>query len=548
LEKEFNLLYEPWILVRTKNNEIKEWSLLDTFKYAHEAKCLAGELATQNVAILRLLLAVLHATFVHDNVQDSDDAIELWQRIWNEKHFEYEKIESYLKSYEDRFWLFHPKTPFYQVADIENAMKKFQKDKGKKVNDSPKPKSVARLIGELSQSDNQFRLFAGRCGKYQNFISYAEAARWLLHLNGFDDNSAKNPVPKGFGYLGQLGLVYATGKTIFETVLLNWVLVDRRNKPFSDISDKTKAYWEKPVCTKIENLIVQPNAQKDLLTMQSRRILLLRDKRNVVGYFLTMGDYFDKDKGLENEQMSLWRMDGNLIKPKLHMSERQVWREFSTLMCTSDDAIEAGVIRWLKFLEENEMLDKKEVCISIAGVCYDPDMKKPTKAIVDFVDDHLSVSASILLKLADVWIDNITKTLQITADAVKQLGWLASNIASATGNSGDDGTDKWKKKIRENAREQCYAELDIPFREWLVSIDVKKDKLNDKVEEWLAIAKNIILADGSKLLSTCSDSALTGRIKKQNIKGNDVEVSTNVFEAIKKFNWKINELLGKEEK
>ena len=63
-------------------------------------------------------------------------------------------------------------------------------------------------------------------------------------------------------------------------------------------------------------------------------------------------------------------------------------------------------------------------------------------------------------------------------------------------------------KIRENAREQCYAELDIPFREWLVSIDVKKDKLNDKTQEWLTIARNIISADGAKLLSTCSDSAL----------------------------------------
>ena len=546
MEKEFNLLYEPWILVRTKNNEIKEWSLLDTFKYAHEAKCLAGELATQNVAILRLLLAVLHATFVHDNVQDYDDAIELWQRIWDEKHFEYEKIESYLKLYEDRFWLFHPQTPFYQVADIENVMKKFQKDKGKKVNESPKPKSVARLIGELSQSDNQFRLFAGRSGKYQNFISYAEAARWLLHLNGFDDDSAKNPTPKGVGYLGQLGLVYTTGNNLFETLLLNWVLVDRRNKPFSDTLAKTKAYWEKPVCTKIENLIVQPNAQKDLLTMQSRRILLLRDKNNVVGYFLTMGDYFDKDKGLENEQMSLWRRDGELIKPKLHMPERQLWRDFSSILCTNGVDIDAGVLRWLKLLKENDVFDKNSINISVAGIYYK--IKGAGWQIVDFVDDTISINTSILNKLADVWIDNIAKMLQTTADAIKLLGWLASNIANATGNSGDDGTDKEKMKIRENAREQCYAELDIPFREWLVSIDVKKDKLNDKTQEWLTIARNIILADGAKLLSTCSDSALVGRIQKQTIKGKDVEVSTNVFKELKKFNWKINELLGKEGK
>jgi len=273
---------------------------------------------------------------------------------------------------------------------------------------------------------------------------------------------------------------------------------------------------------------------------------LLRDKNNVVGYFLTMGDYFDKDKGLENEQMSLWRRDGELIKPKLHMPERQLWRDFSSILCTNGVDIDAGVLRWLKLLKENDVFDKNSINISVAGIYYK--IKGAGWQIVDFVDDTISINTSILNKLADVWIDNIAKMLQTTADAIKLLGWLASNIANATGNSGDDGTDKEKMKIRENAREQCYAELDIPFREWLVSIDVKKDKLNDKTQEWLTIARNIILADGAKLLSTCSDSALVGRIQKQTIKGKDVEVSTNVFKELKKFNWKINELLGKEGK
>ena len=107
-EKEFNLLYEPWILVRTKINEIKKLSILEAFKQAEKVQSLAGELPTQDFAVMRLLLAIMHATFVDENVEDAKDAMQLWQEIWKLKKFPYEMIEQYLKKYEDRFWLFHP--------------------------------------------------------------------------------------------------------------------------------------------------------------------------------------------------------------------------------------------------------------------------------------------------------------------------------------------------------------------------------------------------------------------------------------------------------
>ena len=58
-EKLFNLIDEPWILVRKNSGETTEVSLLDALTHAHEYDALAGELPTQDVAILRLMLAVL---------------------------------------------------------------------------------------------------------------------------------------------------------------------------------------------------------------------------------------------------------------------------------------------------------------------------------------------------------------------------------------------------------------------------------------------------------------------------------------------------------
>ena len=62
-DKEFNLLDENWVRVITPECEIKEVSLTDAIVHSHEYSGLCGELPTQDVAVMRLLLAVLHTVF-----------------------------------------------------------------------------------------------------------------------------------------------------------------------------------------------------------------------------------------------------------------------------------------------------------------------------------------------------------------------------------------------------------------------------------------------------------------------------------------------------
>ncbi len=546
-EKEFNLLYEPWILVKTKRNEIREYSILEVFKHAHEVQQLAGELPTQDIAIMRLLLAIMHAAFVKSNVTDAEDAKQLWQELWDLKQFPYDIIERYLKQYEERFWLFHPQYPFYQVADIRDIINNYQIKKGKKVKGEEKLKTVARLIGELFQSDHVSRLFPGRSGEQQCLLHYAEAARWLLHLNGFDDDSAKNPTPKGVGYLGQLGLIYAQGENLFKTLMLNFVLLDDNGKPFDDRKETAKAYWEKPVCKTIENLINQPNAQKDLLTMQSRRILLKREHGQIIGYLLTMGDYFDKDQGLFNEQMTVWKSDEKIgFIPKRHVMEKQVWRDFASLVNSGEansNSRDSGVIHWRKILQNDSILSDDIVKMCIVGVCYR--LKGAGWQIVDFVNDSLQVNSAILGTIGVLWIDEIVKALAATDKAVYFLGWLAVNIATVEGNSGDNNKDLEKGRIRTNVREQGYQQLDGPFREWLVSINPQQDNMEDRMTEWRETAKKIILSEGEKIINQCSDKALVGYIKKVKDKNmNDKDENMNAFVFYNRFKGSVSKVLG----
>ena len=62
-DREFNLLDEPWIKVIDGDCRIHEVSLTGLFEHAHDYQDLCGELPTQDFAMLRLLLAVLHTVF-----------------------------------------------------------------------------------------------------------------------------------------------------------------------------------------------------------------------------------------------------------------------------------------------------------------------------------------------------------------------------------------------------------------------------------------------------------------------------------------------------
>lgn len=535
-EMEFNLLDEPWIIVKTKTNETKTWSILELFEHAHEAQGLAGELPTQDIAIMRLLLAIMHSAFVTEKIETVDDAIDLWTDLWEERKFRFDEIKAYLEPYHDRFWLFHPTQPFYQSAHIKQNMDSYKDAKGKKVSPEIKWKTVARLVGDLFQSDNKARLFPMRTGKEQEYLTYAEAARWLLHLNGFDDNSAKMPVPKGPGYLAQLGLLYAKGRNLFETLMLNFVLVDDRDEVFADGDEDSKAYWEKPIYETIEQEISQPRAQKDLLTMQSRRIFLRREQGVVTGYLLTMGDYFAKDASLLNETMTVW--SENKIRgfsPKEHQLECQIWRDFSSLLGMNVDtkSKQPGVIHWLQLLDD-EIEEIKPLHICITGTKYK--WQSPAWQFVDYIQDSLAINASLLDKMNEVWIQEIVKLLVRTENAVRSFGNFATNLAEVSGDSLQGNSLKKKQEIRKAAEEEGYYHLDQVFRRWLRCIAPDKDELEKRTAEWLSIAKKTLLQLAQEELSQCSETAIVGRVKEGNVQ--------NAIKAFQTFRYHINQALG----
>ena len=454
--KEFNLLREAWIRVLTKKGEIQELSITDALIHAHEYQSLAGELVTQDVAVMRLLLAILQTVVYRydgegeeDLLEDAESAFDRWENIWQRGYFRKETIRQYLEKWEDRFWLFHPERPFYQVPEAEEGTEC----------------SAAKLNGMISESNNKIRMFSDRSGAKKAELTFPEAARWLLYLNGFDDTSAK-PKKKGspsvgVGWLGKLGLVYAEGKNLFETLMLNLVLVYDR----SEVWEEPKPQWElaKPR-TKERTRIPVPDNQAELLTLQSRRILLKKKENLVTGYTLLGGDYFEKENAFA-EQMTVWqRMEGKKNEvpwqqPRRHSPERQMWRDFANLFCLSEGGHQPGVVEWITLLKRRRRIENEtRILFKTASVKYgDKDF-----FAIDVFGDYLDLQADLFAERGIAWEKEIQKEVALCDQVAGIVAILKRNLNRAAGRDADADTA--------SAREKYYYLVDQPFRRWISGI------------------------------------------------------------------------------
>lgn len=527
----FNLLDEPWILVLRPDGVTEEISLFRLFSQAHEYKRLAGELPTQDVAILRFLLAVLHAVFGRYDLDGNYEplgsakgsppgsptaALTRWKALWDKGSFPMAIVGDYLAHFKDRFWLFHDTRPFYQVATIRKAT----------------DYTAAKLNGELSESGNKIRLFPQRTGRGKHELHHAEAARWLIYVNAFDDTAAKPtsgglPSP-GAGWLGKLGLIVAVGDNLFETLLLNLVLLkDGGNEAWG----MEKPTWEADFTkTDERTVIVLPDNPSELLTLQSRRLLLKREKESVVGYALLGGDFFQKENALP-EQMTVWRnttkkaTENPEYVPRRHDPTRQLWRDFSVLLSQGAGARRPGIVSWLARLKSEGLLPRMQFSFMTTAVKYgDKD-----SSVDDLFSDSLAFSANLLTRLGDEWISRIIDQVDITERLVEQVGYLAQCIAKAAGDDNGYGP-------RNTAMEQAYFNLDNLFREWLEGIEPAHDNENkDKVcNSWWEQAQRIIREHGGELIKNASPQSFIGREIKEKSKGKSV---SRIYIAPKAYNY-----------
>lgn len=507
-QMKFNLLDEPWIRVMTEDCTVVERSLMQVLLNSHRYQRLAGELPTQDVALLRLLLAILQTVFYRvdpegedDPIEDRAAAIRRWQALWNAGRFPVQPIRTYLETWKDRFWLFHPEHPFYQVPAAAVGTK-FK---------------ASKLNGELSESAHKMRLFPLRDGEEKETLSYAEAARWLVTLIGFDDSaSTKKETGTGTGWLGDRVNVYAIGENLFETLMLNLVFL----KDGRYVWAENMPAWEQPTMTTAKKReIPLPDNQAELLTLQSRRLILSREENRVTGFSSTGGDFFGKEGRVNafSEQMTLWRAGKT---PKNAVPQfvpapvdpwRQMWRDFEVILGRREDTHIPGVVAWLTELRRKNVIPRKYVHITSVGVTYDS--KKGS--IADIVSDHLDFQMSLLDAAGELWIVLVGGEIHLIDKVARALGALAEGLYLAQGGQLDGAGKKARQSQRDEGMRLLYAAVDLPFREWLAHIGAQhEDDENTRAQEqqcWRSIVFRIADNLGREMVRDAGTAAFTGR-------------------------------------
>jgi CRISPR system Cascade subunit CasA len=474
---EFNLIDEPWIRV-AKGTEICTVGLHELFKNAHEYDGLAGELPTQDFAVLRLLLAIMYGSLYKD-IQNEEEAIYLWERLYKAGRFDMNMIGSYLEQYRERFYLFDDKYPFYQVPEIKGTTFYARK-----------------LNGEVSESGTnpepqKERIFSTISGKQKGILEYGEAVRWLINLMAYDDNAVKLI---GIAWLGQIGGVYATGRNLFETLLLNFTVLDSDGRPWNI----GKAAWEIEINNKKVNQIAQPQDPVTLFTLQSRRILLLRDNNKIVKYTSYGGDYFSSEN-MKTEMMTAWKYDSakdpaKKLVPLLHKQGKQMWQSLDNFLIESDQNHCPGIVYHVKMMIKLGFIDTNYITFHAVGVFYD----KYKMSLDSIYSDKVVFDPKLITDLGFDWLERISNELKSTDTLVYNYGKLAGECYLSNG--GDEGQGRSAvNKITESARTDAYALLDIPFREWLASVSVDDD-IDEKSLEWQNTSKRIILKAGRDLV------------------------------------------------
>lgn len=546
---EFNLIDSPWIQVIGKRCDLKEVSIREVLLNSNEYTGIRGELPAQDAAIMRLLLAILLRVFLEKDQNgnnepltiekdqtwvniDPTDAFARWTALWEEGRFPAEPINEYLDTWHERFWLFHPEFPFYQVPDIQGTEYEAKK-----------------LNGSLSISENKNRLFRSRTDETKNILTYPEAARWLIYLNAYDDASGKpfkkNKAEKypstGVGWLGKIGLVYPEGKTLFQTLMLNLTFLKNGGEAW----ESGHPAWENDVPKREQRTQIPiPGNPTELLTLQSRRLLLKRAGGIVYGYTGLGGDFFSM-LNADTEQMTAWVQEKNgknttgNRKPKKHDIDMAMWREFPSLIAGEND-LRPGVIKWLEKLSmPGSPLAGKVINFRTVSIVYGDS----NGSVEDIHSDSLGMHAGILAKLVDQnsgWIKEIKDQVQKCEYAAFCLRLLEKDILSASGSN--------LKEIPASASEQYFERIDIPFRRWLFSLDPDKDMedLDDLVTKWEDTSRGIAMKIGESLAANAAPVAFTGRLaeketgsrkKKKDQETDKVYVSTP--EAFNRFSFLI---------
>lgn len=563
----FNLLDEPWIRVMTADTgETEEVSLIDVFRHVNRYVDLAGEMKTQDFAVLRTLLAVLHTVFSRfdeqgrpyewvqldecyrqmedvdeDDVEDyALDLMKTWEDLWRAGSFP-SIITEYLEKWHDRFYLLDDKYPFYQVTQQEIAPDRLKSSQAGKI----WGKNFNRTISESANKESLFSP-AGNAGKQdnKNVLSFQEIARWLIMFHGYTGTADKtkfslcpDEATLSKGWLYDLGGVYVGGKNLFETLLLNLVLVPEIDTYIGRIQ---RPAWESDGATQIVSYLSlhQPDNLAALYTRWSRAIYINPEYELTAPFYcelVKLPEVEHQNQFLES--MTLWTFNEkgenkDAFTPRKHRLNQSLWRSFGLIRSSGAEttAHAPGIYQWLH--QVRPLLGDYQLRLIAVGM--ESDGNATSWLPVNEIVDSFSIHEAILFEGGDAgWATRIEDVVEITKQVVeKTFGMFVKSVM--------DLRNIIDRRVSEKELEQLYFRIDNPFKEWLATLQPDDDK-EERIAEWYDTLRQIVQRQADDIVREAGTQDYKGKVVNEKFR--------NIMTAYNTFRYFLNQLLAsKEEK
>ncbi|MGW0607833.1 type I-E CRISPR-associated protein Cse1/CasA [Streptomyces sp. NPDC002640] len=521
--------------------------LLGTLSEAHKIRRLEMPVHTMLPVVLRQLL--LPVMFDALGVPRSQQE---WGERFRRGKFsgeELARLSDYLgpERYGHRFRLFDPERPFAQVAGLKAL--------------NGETKSAAQLVPSVA-SGNNVPLFSSLSEADELLLTPGEALLWLLHVQCCDtasiktgaegDPQAKNGKTTGnpTGPLGQFGVIVPTGRTLYETLLLNTPVLpdgiaagdrpqwawDERPDGLGCESPARPAWSERPA-----------SGLLDLLTFQARRVRLftceteqgLRVNRVIV----SAGDRLARTP--EYEPHTAWQHTAKPKKgqphrrPRRHTSGRAAWQGLNTLLAMhlpdqSDGPYTSVLLRQIGDLQVGQVLSEQYLLgVETSGLEYGTQ----SAVVENAVGDDLPLPVNALLA-QDEWLRQALLECVEQADQVaRALDGLNNDLRRASGG------DPLPRDKGNRPSAQFLHSLDRTMRRLLVglrTVGADDDELLERArlawEQSVAIAAN---KEAGLLMAAAPPRAMVGRT----VRNGDKEFVYRSGKAIGLFRKRLAEVL-----
>lgn len=565
----FNLLDEPWIRVMTVDSgEMKEVSLLEVFQHADKYIDLAGEMKTQDFAVLRTMLAVLHTVFSRfdadgrayewieldekyrqmadveeDDIDDYAVALmKTWEKLWGEKKFP-SIVAEYLEKWRDRFYLLDDKHPFYQVRKEDIAPEQLKskttgkvwgKNFNRTVSESANKESLFSPKGNVEKKDNK------------NILSPAEITRWLIMFHGYTGTADKTKfrlcpeqATLSKGWLYDIGGMYCCGSNLLETLLLNLVLVPEL---LGYVGTVQKPAWETDSSTQInEYFSLRPiDNIAALYTRWSRAIYIDPETDCAKPFYCELVKLPEVDHSNQFlEPMTLWSFNEkgdykDTFTPRKHRVNQSLWRSFGLLSSreAKPDQRKAGIYSWLQRIEP--IIGNYQICLMAIGM--ESDNNATSWVPVNEIVDNLDIHDAILLDADDAgWVIRIEEVVTVTKEVVeKTFGSFIRKVLDVQ-NIAEPGR---RRTLTDYYQEQLYFLIDSPFKDWLMILRPGDDK-EKRIAQWYTELHKIVRRQAEEILRTAGPREYKGKVANDKFE--------NIMTAYNSFSYFLNQKLPTKE-